>query len=112
MGSHNHTHGLAKWPFADSEDLGVFLCEHVFDRSLPILFVTHDHDGDWQFLCGEHTHEDGKPRLVCFGCIISRDPSLIELADMPRGWGADRATATDAWNQGPLPKPDDDDGFA
>jgi hypothetical protein len=46
--------------------------------------VTHDHDGDWQFLCGQ-THQDSLPKLVCIGCMLERDPTLWTLATCQPG---------------------------
>ena len=82
-----------RWPFEEAENTAVFCCEHVFSNELPILYVTHDHDGDWQFLCGG-THPDDRPRLVCLGCMVEKDASLWVLADMPVGWGQIEAAPT------------------
>ena len=67
----------------------------------PILYVTHDaHDHGWQFL-------DGKPvdmsnaALVSLDNIVHRDPSVLELADMPPGWCATRATKSSPWRRTP-----------
>jgi hypothetical protein len=93
-----HVHNFdGRWPFQEAENAAVFCCEHVFSGA-PILYVTHDHDGDWQFLCGE-LHQDSVPKLVCLGCILEKDASLWSLADMPAGWGADRADGTSGWNR-------------
>jgi hypothetical protein len=102
-----HSHNFdGRWPFQDTENTAAFCCEHVF-AGAPILYVTHDHDGDWQFLCGE-LHEGGKPKLVCLGCMVERDATLVALADMPAGWGADRENYDHNWNREPNPEPEDD----
>jgi len=63
--------------------------------------VSHDADDDgWQFL-------DGKPvdvanaALVGLGEIVRRDPSVLEVADVPPGWSATRATKTSPWQRRP-----------
>ena len=106
MNTHVHTHTPDQWLFRDSDDTAVYCCNHVFDRSHPIRFVTHERDGDWQFLCGEANDHD-TPHVVCFGCITARDASLFQLADLPLGWGADRPNVTTAWNREPLAERDD-----
>ena len=101
-----HRHRFEEgWPFHAAENTAVFCCRHVF-ADAPILYVTHNHDGDWQFLCGA-THEGEKPRVVCLGCMVERDSSLWTLADMPAGWGADRENQSDVWNREPNPEPID-----
>lgn len=102
-----HAHGFdGKWPFREAENTAVFCCGHVFDDA-PILYVTHDHDGDWQFLCGA-IHEGEQPRVVCLGCMVEKDPSLWTLADMPAGWGADREHQKHRWRREANPEPADE----
>lgn len=92
----NHKHNLDSWPFVDLENTAAFTCSHILDGA-PILRVTHDEDdGAWQFLCGQmHKTEDG--RVVCLGCMVERDKSLLTLADLPLGWCADRDSTNSNW---------------
>ncbi len=46
-----------RFDFDEERHTGVYVCARVAQGS-PILYVSHDADGDWQFLCGG-THEDG-----------------------------------------------------
>jgi len=103
MSTHAHSFD-GRWPFADAENTAVFCCDHVFSENFPILYVTHDHDGDWQFLCGGQ-HSNAVPRLVCLGCMVEKDPTLWTLADMPLGWGADREAIGFHWNREANPEP-------
>ena len=98
--AHDHAGpGDASWPFPGPENQAVICCEHVLDRSRPILRVTHDEeDEDWQFLCGQ-PHNGVGGRVVCIGCMVSREPGLLELADLPLGWCADRETVEHAWQR-------------
>ena len=78
------------------ENLGVFVCSHVFAQERPILFVVHA-DGDWQFLCGD-SHEDGDgPHYVGVGHLVHRDPTLESIAHLPNGASAERASVEHAW---------------
>jgi hypothetical protein len=106
MSSHSHSFD-GRWPFQDPDNTAAFCCEHVFSQERPILYVTHDHDGDWQFLCGQ-SHSDGKPRVVCLGCMVERDPTIWTLADMPAGWGADRDRPGANWNREANPAPQEE----
>ncbi len=64
-----------------SPDLGVFTCSHVIDGGQPILHVSHDADGDWQFLCGlDHRDLPSETcRLVCLKHLLARDASLAPI---------------------------------
>lgn len=104
-----HTHNFdGRWPFEVPDNTLVFCCEHVLETTRPILRVSHDHDGDWQFLCGD-SHAGGKPRIICMGCALERDGTLAALADLPLGWGADRETVGSLWTREPNPEPDEED---
>ncbi len=80
----SHTHNFRFWPFQDAVNTASFATRQALDNAYPIAEVYHDHDGDWQFLCGT-TRESEDLKLVCVGCMLERDPALAELADMPRG---------------------------
>ena len=98
MSSHPHKFENDVWPFSDPENVAAISCRHVLDGH-PILRVSHDDDdGCWQLLCGSaHSSEDAK--VVCLGCMLKRDPSLAELADLPLGWGADRESLLQPWTR-------------
>jgi hypothetical protein len=99
-------HGRDKpWPFPGPENQMVFCCVHVLEGSRPILRVTHDeHDESWQILCG-HPHDGEDARVVCLGCMLARDETLREVANLPLDWCADRASMEGPWERsecGPL----------
>jgi hypothetical protein len=67
----------------------------------PILLVTHDEDGgDWQFLCGT-TNAPADGRIVCLADMVARDPTLLDVADLPLGWRADRERVGGEWTREP-----------
>ena len=73
-----------KFPFSDTPYTLCFTCCHVLDNDKPILYVSHDEDGYWQFLCGQkHSQEDA--RVVSLSEIISFDKTLLKLADLQCG---------------------------
>lgn len=98
MTSHDHGFKLGGWPFDDPENVAAICCRHVLNGS-EILHVTHDEDdGCWQILCGDsHVQEDAK--VVCLGCMVKRDETLLELADLPLGWCADRDNRDSPWER-------------
>ncbi len=86
------------WPFHEAKNLAVITTKRVIDDALPILLVSHDPEGDWQFLCGT-TNRPKNGMIVSLGNIFDRDRSLAELADLPEGWKAVRKSADAPWRR-------------
>lgn len=86
------------WPFDEAKNFGVYTTKQVIEDGYPILLVTHDDDGDWQFLCGT-TNESEDARLVCLKEIVESNPSVAELADLPMGWQAQRDAPDQPWEK-------------
>jgi len=84
------------WPFDDAKDLGVFTTRGVLENDQAILRVVHDVDGDWQFLC-ETTADTEDARVVSLEYVFENHPSIRELADLPMGWNAKRASPAGNW---------------
>jgi hypothetical protein len=95
---------MENWPFEDPPNVAVYTTVRVLEENLPILLVTHDaEDGAWQFLCGT-TSDDKDGRIVGLDCIVERDSSVVELADLPLGWLAWRETVTSEWHRKENPR--------
>jgi hypothetical protein len=89
----------ADWPFDDPEETEVICLDRILRGDSPLLLVTHDEDdGSWQFLDGEHVFEEDAA-VVRLGEMVQFDPSLRELADLPQGWYARRATPDRLWQR-------------
>ena len=84
------------FPFRDKPNTAVFTCVHVLNRERPILHVTHDEDGDWQFLCGA-AHDADEARVVALDEAYELDPSVGKLANLDYGCSADRADKNSSW---------------
>src|SRR5262245_46472671 len=105
--AHEHDFPRSEWPFADPENVVAISTVQVFRQRLPILRVSHDHDGDWQVLCG--TTQDTKDAIVvCLGCAYQRDKTIAELADLPRGWTAWREYVGGPWKREQKPPEEDE----
>jgi hypothetical protein len=98
-----------RWPFDEPANLGVLSVRQIFEAGKPILLVSHDEDGDWQFLDGSDNPrvEDGV--LVCLGHVLERDPSVADVHDLPMGWLAWRSAVGASWQREPNPRTDDED---
>ncbi len=84
------------FPFSDAPDTACFTCCHVLDENKPILYVSHDEDGYWQFLCGEnHTQTDA--RIVSLAEILKIDSSIADLAELDYGEYAEAEDMKSDW---------------
>jgi hypothetical protein len=81
--------------FREERNLAVFTTRQVLE-GLPILRVSHESDGDWQFLCGTTSDIDDL-KIVGLEEIVKRDPSLNDLYQLNYGWSAWRETPDSAW---------------
>jgi Domain of unknown function (DUF4262) len=86
------------WPFAEPEDSRVFTTKQIVAGESAILHAFHDSDGGWSFTDGGPLTRDDI-ELVHFAHLVGADPSLADLADMPRGWQASRVGPTAQWQR-------------
>lgn len=74
----------------------VYTSKQILEDKLPVLFVAHDRDGDWQFLSGqEQGTEDG--RVASLEELFAMDETLTELSVMEMGTEARRSNADALW---------------
>lgn len=83
------------WPFPDPPNVATLTTRQVLEGA-PVLHVTHDPEGAWQF------HSGGRAKradalLVSLEALVARDPSLVELGNLGYGRSATRATADAPW---------------
>ncbi len=96
------------WPFSDPRSTVVFTTLDFVEKRKPILRVTHNEtNGAWQFDT-EETAAAVDARITALGEILFLDPSLVALADLPRGWIAVRASFTAQWKRHSMKKSDGD----
>ena len=92
------------WPFKDPPDRSVYTTRFVLDKDYPILVVSHDPDGEWEFLCGT-TDKPKDAREILLGEVLDLDERVREVADLPVGWRAWRSDPGGPWMQGPISGP-------
>lgn len=85
-----------QFPFADSPNTATFTCCHVLNGERPILYVSHDEDGYWQFLCG-CVHSEDEARIVSLYDIMEINPSVGDLAQLDYGYCAECADENSDW---------------
>lgn len=87
-----------RFDFLEPHDAQAFACRQVADGA-PVLFVAHDEECAWQFLCGGD-HPDGGldgALMTCLGCAAARDPAINDVAGLARGQQAARTGVGQAW---------------
>ena len=73
-----------------------FTCSHIIEDNKPILYVKHDEEGDWQFLCGDnHSTEDG--RIIDLNEAIDLDPTIYKVGNLKCGQAAVRESKESEW---------------
>jgi hypothetical protein len=90
------TEAAGAFRFEEAPNTDIFTCRHVIAGS-PILYVSHDREGDWQFLCGQESHSSEDGLVVSLGGMAERDPTVNALAKMSTGHYAERATQEAQW---------------
>ncbi|MCC9601264.1 DUF4262 domain-containing protein [Stieleria sp. JC731] len=88
----------SSWPFLEAKNAAVYTTRQVIEEDHPVLYVSHDEDGDWQFLCG--TTDDPKDcRIVGLEQIVEDHPSVAKLADLRIGANAERKDESSPWER-------------
>ncbi|MFM9837493.1 MAG: DUF2199 domain-containing protein [Cyclobacteriaceae bacterium] len=84
--------------FKEAGNTTVYATIHVMKEGSAITLVSHELDGDWQFM-GDEALQDFKKvgMLVTLDEVIKTDRSVLELADLPIGYRAVRKKKKDKW---------------
>ena len=92
---------METWPFEDPPNVAVFVNRKIMEGEEWIAYVTHDaDDGAWQFRTREADPPDeADAMLVALRSIVRLDESVTELADLPLGWHAWRASKSAPWQR-------------
>jgi hypothetical protein len=69
----------------------------------PVLEVAHSAHGCWHL--GGHSDatppEPSTPAAASWAHLVERDPSLAQVAGLPRGWTARRGSPAGCWHRSP-----------
>lgn len=74
----------------------VFSTKFVVEMRSPIVCVTHDHDGAWQFFGAEENVVSEHARIVTLDEILKMDPS-IRYSTLQEGQEAYRDKIGNSW---------------
>ncbi len=86
-----------EFKFKDSETTACIVCDHVFSKERPILYVAHDGEGDWQFLCGQKDHTEANAKVISLKHVTELDHTVNDLHEMPINVGAERSSIKEKW---------------
>ena len=91
-----------RWAFPDPGDTAVITLHRIIDARAPILSVWHNaDDGSWQFLDGSNELNTDEAAVVALEVIVRLHPSVLEFADLPKGWVAWRPNPNSPWKRRP-----------
>jgi hypothetical protein len=92
---------MPEWPFEDPPNVAVIADRRIVFEGDWVAYVTHDEDdGAWQFHVRRSTGTDERhAALVSLQSVVSRDPTVAELADLPPGWCAFRTAKNAPWQR-------------
>lgn len=93
---------LVTWPFSDPRNHAAITLWRILRAGKPILLVSHDDDGSWQFLDSDEASVDDAA-VVALEEMLRHDPTIAELADLPRGCTATRAGPDEPWSRDATP---------
>lgn len=87
------------WPFDQAENVAAITTKFVLEDNFPILQVVHySDDHSWAFTCGTTDNpKDG--RVMAMVEVTAIDPTIVEVSDLPPGWGASREAIGAKWTK-------------
>jgi hypothetical protein len=77
-------------------DLGAIVQRSVASGDAPALVVIHDDENDWLVSDGV-SDPNGNSVVFHIAHLVNRDPAIAELASLPIGCVASRASADSEW---------------
>lgn len=88
------------WPFSDPENTAVFTSAKIIDGKDWVYYVTHDQeDSAWQFHPYNGTTPESEAKLISLKTMLTIEPRIAELADLPLGWHAWRQNQESEWER-------------
>jgi hypothetical protein len=73
------------------------VCAHIMNGE-SIMLVSHEDDGDLQFLCGRESHGPDEALVVDIEDVVRRHPDMLQLPTIRMGQTAERAAPNREWH--------------
>jgi len=92
---------IENWIFNDPPDVAVIVSRKIVVEHEWIAYVSHDSgDGAWQFhVTQTEPVKERDAMVVSLQSIVKIDSSVVELASLPPGWHAWRASKDAVWER-------------
>lgn len=81
----------------EASTVPVITQRRVITQALPICMVIHTDGDQWFFLSNAASDLPDPSITTTLDVVLKLDPTIVQLATLPRGWRADRNTAADPW---------------
>ena len=89
------------WLFDDPPNMAVVTTRRVKSGEFIVDYVSHDEDDrGWQFLSRQQGPVEEDAMIVSLRSMVSADPTLEALAELPLGWRAGRDAVGGPWTRG------------
>jgi len=90
------------WRFKKPPNCAVVTTKDIAQGAKPILHAMHDlNEDDWKFLSSPTCKEEDVI-LVSLSRIVTVDPTVLDIVDLPPGWTATRNCKEDPWVRSPI----------
>lgn len=86
------------WKFSDAPNTACFTTAEVLNGA-PVVHVSHDYEGDWQFHGAPDTTVSNCVKIVSLAYMIGTDDVLARLHDLPYGWSAQWNAGAGSWER-------------
>lgn len=83
--------------FQEDSSTSVFTTRQVMIGNSPIVYVVHDEEGDWQFFGADENVQDTDVMIVSLQQVVQHDPTVLEIANLPKSTVATREDANAPW---------------
>ena len=85
--------------FKEPLNMAVFTTKFVVIDKKDVTIVRHEHeDGAWTFFSNDkYDNYEEVAKIVGLGEIIKIDSTILQIADMPKGFYAQRNSKQDEW---------------
>jgi hypothetical protein len=92
----------------EQEETRSIICEHVFNRSRPVLYIAFFHDGEIMCDCDDPMHNEKGRMLEGFVVVglhhlVEHDETLKSLGTIDKGYCYTRKYIGDSWEKHILP---------
>ena len=86
----------------NSDSTYVLTTKRVIREGRTVILVSHDDNGDWQYLDAANCPSEMDAMLGSFEEMIQHDPSAHPIADLPVGRFATRKDKESEWQIDPV----------